>query len=271
MKEFFTSVHHQTAVRLLGTRNLYLRTVYCHVLGYTQAHGSWQGTHLEMAHQLELSKSQITRCLNELIRSGLVYKQGSSTYIAVGAECVLHGAQGAAGGAQGAESDVIGTPSGADSTSPDNPLYTNNIIRETRTHPRDAPATTNGSPSFPDFCNAYRSIGGKITAQQHTACYDLWCRMPPVKRQAVMDELSKPDGFRRPRPDWLLSDYQLPPPKNYNRSSEFDSAVKTIPLVSASYNGDYGIYSLTDARKYGMQIKCGMNFRYDTTSKHTSE
>ena len=64
MKEFFTSVRHQTAVRLLGTRNLYLRTVYCHVLGYTQAPGSWQGTHLEMAHQLELSKSQITRCLN---------------------------------------------------------------------------------------------------------------------------------------------------------------------------------------------------------------
>lgn len=264
MKEFFTSIRHQTAVRTLGTRNLYMRIVYCHVLGYTQVHGCWQGTHLEMANQLELSKSQITRCLNQLTSAGLVFKQGSATYIAASACCAVRGAQGTGCGAQESENGTVCTLPGADSTSPGNPLYTNNVNRETRTHSRDAPMSTpsHEDPSFSDFCNAYRAIGGKITALQHTASYDLWSRMPPIKRQAIMDELSKPDGFRRPRPDWLLSDYQLPPPKNYNRSSEFEKAVKTIPLVSASYNGDYGIYSLADARRYGMRIKCGMNFKY---------
>ena len=74
-----------------------------------------------------------------------------------------------------------------------------------------------------------------------------------------MAELGNAEGFWRSRPDWLLADYQLPPPKNYNGSREFDAVVKTTPLVSAAYNGAYGIYTLDDARKYGMDIKCRMN------------
>ena len=148
--------------------------------------------------------------------------------------------------------------SGSEGTLPNNPLNTDSTdSTEACTHPRDAPAGQD--VSFPDFCNAYRARGGKITAQQRTDSYDLWCSMSLQKRQAVMAELGNAEGFWRSRPDWLLADYQLPPPKNYNGSREFDAVVKTTPLVSAAYNGAYGIYTLDDARKYGMEIKCRMN------------
>lgn len=251
MKEFFTTIRHQSAVRRLGTRDLYLRVIYSHILGFTQAEGYWQGTHLEMAGQLELTKSQITKSMNKLIGAGLVRKQGTNMYIAVGANSTTAGSDSTGTGS-------VGTENGSEGTLPNNPLNTDSTdSTEACTHPRDVPAGQD--VSFPDFCNAYRARGGKITAQQRTDSYDLWCGMSQQKRQAVMEELARYDGFWRPRPDWLLADYQLPAPKNYNGSREFDDAVKTIPLVTASYNGTFGIYSLADAQKYGMEIKCRMN------------
>ena len=262
MKEFFTTIRHQSAVRRLGTRDLYLRILYCHLLSFTRSEGGWRGTHRELAAQLEITPSQITKSLNRLIASGLVRKQGANAYVVVGAEDFASGSDGTTRGSDEAAGGSVGTTSASDGTPLCNPLSTHPTDdTDACTHPRDAP--TAGDVSFPDFCQAYRARGGKITAQQHTDSYALWSGMSALKRQAVMAELTKPDGFWRPRPDWLLSDYQLPPPKNYNGSRAFSDAVRTIPLVSAAYNGTFGIYSLSDARNYGMTVKCGMNFHYD--------
>lgn len=256
MQEYFTTIRHQSAVQRLGTRDIYLRVIYSHVLSFTQSDGGWTGTYQDMACQILLSPSTICRALNRLLQSGLVRRQDSNTYVAVidrnTSSTVAVSNEPVAGGNQ----------SVAGSNSPDNPLSTYPTDgNEACTHSRDAPAPQDFS--FPEFCRAYRARGGRITPQQHTDSYALWCSMTPLKRQAILDELTKLDGFWRSRPDWLLSDYQLPQPKNYNRSSEFDQAINTTPLVSASYNGAFGIYTLNDARKYGMVIKCGMNFKYE--------
>ncbi|MBQ7530815.1 MAG: hypothetical protein IJT12_03845 [Paludibacteraceae bacterium] len=250
MKEYFTTIRHQSAVRRLGTRDLYMRILYSHVLGFTQAHGCWQGTYSDMQNQLEISQSAICRILRQLIAGGHVRKLDGDRYIAV-ADSNTDISDG-----NGILPDSKKTV--AEQNPLNNPLYKdNNDSSDTHTHPRDAP--TPEDVSFPDFCQAYRSRGGRFTAQQHTDSYALWSGMSVLKRQAVMAELAKPEGFWRPRPDWLLADYELPPPKNYNGSREFDDAVRTTPLVSASYNGAFGIYTLADAQKYGMQIKCRMN------------
>ncbi len=258
MKEFFTTIRHQSAVRRLGTRDLYLRILYSHLLGFTRSEGSWRGTHRELAAQLEMSPSQVTKSLNRLISSGLVRKQGANVYAVADLEGLASGSRVTDSRSDSTVSGSAGTPSASDGTPLDNPLYTHPMDEtDACTHPRDAP--TSGDVSFPDFCRAYRARGGRFTPQQHTDSYALWSGMPLLKRQAVMEELARSDGFWRPRPDWLLSDYQLPAPKNYNGSREFDAVVKTTPLVSAAYNGAYGIYTLDDARKYGMEIKCRMN------------
>ena len=81
-KDYFTTVYHQKAVRVLGTRDLYLRTVYCHVVNYTQSQGKWSGTFQEMENQIEISKSKICRSMNQLIEMGLVRKEDKHTFIA---------------------------------------------------------------------------------------------------------------------------------------------------------------------------------------------
>ena len=57
--------------------------------------------------------------------------------------------------------------------------------------------------------------------------------------------------------------YQLPEPINYNGNSRIDTLIKTVPLVSAIYKGHPGIYTLEEAKEYGMDIKYGMNFDWD--------
>ena len=81
-KDYFTTVYHQKEVRVLGTRDLYLRTVYCHVVNYTQSQGKWSGTFQEMENQIEISKSKICRSMNQLIEMGLVRKDDKHTFIA---------------------------------------------------------------------------------------------------------------------------------------------------------------------------------------------
>lgn len=272
MKEFFTTIRHQSAVRLLGTRDLYLRILYSHLLSFTRSEGCWRGTHRELAAQLEMSPSQITKSINRLIACGVVRKQGANAYAAVSEEDFASGMRGSddcrdgsASGSCGTErssdgsaAGSVGTLSASDGTPLCKPLSTHPTDdTDACTLPRDASPA--GDVRFPEFCQAYRARGGRFSPQQHSDSYALWSAMSQLKRSAVMEELAKPDGFWRPRPDWLLSDYQLPAPKNYNGSRAFDSAVRTIPLVSASYNGTFGIYTLDDAQKYGMEIKCRMN------------
>lgn len=262
MKEYFTRIRHQSAVQRLGTRDLYLRVIYSHILGFTQAEGYWQGTHLEMAGQLELTKSQITKSMNKLIGAGLVRKQGTNMYIAVGANSTTAGSDSTGTGS-------VGTENGSEGTLPNNPLNTDSTdSTEACTHPRDAPAGQD--VSFPDFCNAYRAHGGKITAQQRTDSYDLWCGMSQQKRQAVMAELGNAEGFWRSRPDWLLADYQLPPPKNYNGHPGIISAMRSQKLVCAQFRGQYGIYTLDDAKAFNMHIARGINFQYQTSDEQSS-
>ena len=274
MNDYFTTIRHQQAVRQLGTCDLYLRTVYSHLLGYTAAQGSWHGTLRDLSAQIEISASKACRAVNQLIQSGLVRRLEPNRYIALSGNT----ANSSKGTAADCNNDtatvnndiansnkyvaddnkhVAHSNNAVADGNPPNPLFNKDNREETRTRTRDAPEPL--TDSFPDFCNAYRARGGKFTPQQHTDCYALWSQVSDAKRAAIMAELARPDGFWRPRADWLLADYQLPPPKNYNGSSEFAEAIKTIPLVTAAYNGVYGIYSLSDAQKYGMQIKHRMN------------
>lgn len=60
-----------------------------------------------------------------------------------------------------------------------------------------------------------------------------------------------------------IRSYHMPEPENLNRTSKYEKLEPTTPLVSAAYNGEHGIYTLTQAKEYGLSINYGMNFDYD--------
>lgn len=57
--------------------------------------------------------------------------------------------------------------------------------------------------------------------------------------------------------------YQLPEPENLNMTAKYETMVRKVPLVSAAYNGGFGIYTLAEAEQFGMEIKYGMNFDFE--------
>ena len=67
-----------------------------------------------------------------------------------------------------------------------------------------------------------------------------------------------------------IRSYQMPEPENLNRNPKYKQLEPTTPLVSASYNEAFGVYTLAEALEYGMYIKRGMNFDWETYKRETA-
>ena len=183
-KDYFTTVYHQKAVRVLGTRDLYLRTVYCHVVNYTQSQGKWSGTFQEMENQIEISKSKICRSMNQLIEMGLVRKEDKHTFIANSNPSV----------ADSNQNDADSNKSVANSNSPCTPINKEETqVSDARMQAHDVP---DSEVSFADFCAAFRRTCGPITMKQKDDAYEAWRKLNPRFKKALMAEFDKPNGER---------------------------------------------------------------------------
>ena len=128
------------------------------------------------------------------------------------------------------------------------------------------------------------------TRSKYESCFRYWCGLDEDKRNRVYHiiEQKKQSGqYVHPNPRFALDDAaqqdeieqakaRAKPkkkPTNLNGNSRIDTLIKTVPLVSAIYNGRPGIYTLEEAKEYGMDIKYGMNFKYQpqTQSKYGNE
>ena len=83
------------------------------------------------------------------------------------------------------------------------------------------------------------------TRSKYESCFRYWCGLDE-------DEIEQAKARAKPKKE----------PTNLNGNSRIDTLIKTVPLVSAIYNGRPGIYTLEEAKEYGMDIKYGMNFKY---------
>ena len=207
-KDYFTTVHHQKAVRVLGTRDLYLRTVYCHVVNYTQSQGKWSGTFQEMENQIEISKSEICRSMNQLIEMGLVRKEDKHTFIATNVPQGVANSKIANSNpavADSNENDADSNKSVVNSNSPCTPLYKEETqVSDARMQAHDVPYA---EVSFAEFCAAYRRTCGPISMKQKDDAYEAWRKLNPRYKKALMTEFDKPNGMRKARADWQITDY----------------------------------------------------------------
>ena len=129
----------------------------------------------------------------------------------------------------------------------------NNIARETL-------ATQNPQTSFDlfeEFIRAYSAKRTEMCGYTYTpkgdylkTARDLWGALSPaVQRMLVRDIQS--GAWYKGRIDWVISDYQVPEPTNYNGRS-FPTGAQ---MVIAIYNGTGGVYTKADAELYNMTIK----------------
>ena len=129
----------------------------------------------------------------------------------------------------------------------------NNIARETLATQK--PQTSFGL--FDEFLRAYSAKRTEMCGYTYIPQGDylniarkLWDALSPVAQRMLVRDIQS-GAWYKGRIDWVISDYQVPEPTNYNGRS-FPTGAQ---MVIAIYNGTGGVYTKADAELYNMTIK----------------
>lgn len=126
------------------------------------------------------------------------------------------------------------------------------------------------------------------TRAKYESCFKYWCGMDEAKRARVYQliQQKKQAGlYVHPNPRLALDDAaqedevlqakaqasKKKEPEDLNGKYKIDSVLKETRVVSAVYRGHPGIYTLAEAKEYGMDIKYGMNFNYEQYLKEKEQ
>ena len=270
--EFHTDIKHQYTVRLLGTRSLSIRVVYSHIANYTAAKGCWCGDMKDLARQIEIPYTTVCDQMKELIKRGLVVKDGDrySTNVVPENTTVVS-----------ENTNVVSKNTNV--VSPHTPLY-NNIQKKEINNIQSNPKDMDGGEVSPDrtgqdeidnfslelFTQYYRLMPykAKSTAIKQRAQNE-FCALSHETQQALIGQLRREidDGVDiHPRSPLLyLRSFVKPPPPpqeepdgephNYNH----EEPPKDKFLQPAFYKGEWGMYCTADIIKFNLLTKEKMN------------
>ena len=113
-------------------------------------------------------------------------------------------------------------------------------------------------------------VDNGTSKRNHDATERFWDTLSPKQKELVFENIPrkvKKGAFVQYDPIRAIKEnsrkYQIPEPENLNRNPKYKQLESTTPLVSASYNEVFGVYTLAQAIEYGMYIKSGMNFDWE--------
>lgn len=105
---------------------------------------------------------------------------------------------------------------------------------------------------FMDFETYWQLIEGDAKfADRKTATEELW-NAHPEKHQGIIQWLRKRGAYKKRNPYFFILDWEVKEaksgPTNYN-----GRALPKVPVFSAKYNGQWGMYTQADIDKYGLE------------------
>ena len=107
-----------------------------------------------------------------------------------------------------------------------------------------------------DFEHYWQLIGGEVNfSDRKSAAEKVWSLCTPEKQQAIIEWLQTHGRYPGRNPYFFVLDFEVKgpvgEPTNYN-----GKALPKVPVFSAKYNGQWGMYTLDDIQKYGL-VKAG--------------
>ncbi len=237
--------------------------VYAYIYGLTTStkakQKGYKGSTRTLAELLGLSSGSISLILRSLIARELIIQNGD---LYMSAQSVSESAQSLSNSAQSLSESAQSLSESAQSlNSPVPPIKeinkemerNNNIARETLATQK--PQTSFGL--FDEFLRAYSAKRTEMCGYTYTPQGDylniarkLWDALSPVAQRMLVRDIQS-GAWYKGRIDWVISDYQVPEPTNYNGRS-FPTGAQ---MVIAIYNGTGGVYTKADAELYNMTIK----------------
>lgn len=106
---------------------------------------------------------------------------------------------------------------------------------------------------------------------RHEKCYKDWCAMDEAERQGIctlIEEMKSNGDYVDPNPCFAMNNAMQEYEKRIAKAQKKREPVnyngrnmkQGVQYVIAKYKGEFGMYSLEDAREYGMEGKDGTKY-----------
>ena len=242
--DYRTNIWHQRLVAILGSRNLYLRTVYAHIANYTVARGAWCGTQRELAAQLELPTATVNDQIDKLKTMGLVVQNGDS-FVAT----KLPNTSAVQENTPAVQTNPSAVQMRTGAVQKNTPTVQNptpiNEINMNETNLTHAPIVRDEnqaeSSNFKCFVEAFnRACNGRADWQNRAASCerDLWAPMPLVKKKAILRALAE-QPCNEMNPYFFLLHFPTPEPEFLSGQAQERNWRLGIPMVQVKYNDHF--------------------------------
>ena len=232
-----TNIWHQRLVAILGSRNLYLRTVYAHIANYTVARGAWCGNVPKMAKELELPEQTVRDQLKIVINQGIVIQKGDQYTATVLPNTALVPSSTAA-----VPKSTPPVPKNTALVENPTPIIENNMNETNLTHaPIVRDENLAESSNFKSFVETFnKACNGRADWQNRAAACerDLWTPMPLVKKKAILRALAE-QSCSEPNPYFFLLHFPTPQPEFLSGQAQERNWRLGIPMVQVKYNDHF--------------------------------
>ena len=237
--------------------------VYAYIYGLTTStkakQKGYKGSVRALAQMLGMDDGGVSRILRRLQdRQLIILANGVYT----SADIISDSADSVSGSADTISSSADTISENADSvSSPVPPIKEiNKEMERNNKIARETLATQKPQTSFDlfeEFIRAYSAKRTEMCGYTYTpkgdylkTARDLWDALSPAVQRMLIRDIQS-GAWYKGRIDWVISDYQVPEPTNYNGRS-FPTGAQ---MVIAIYNGTGGVYTKADAELYNMTIK----------------
>ena len=232
----------------------------CRIYGYiyglstsnrTEQKG-YKGSERALAEKLGLSRTSVNDTLRLLQQKNLITCVNKVYYSVNSADNCVNSADNCVNSADKSVNS-------ADSPVPPIIKEINKEMERNNTIARETLATQDPKPFdlFNEFLSAYGAVRKERSGHPYVpigsyvnVARDFWDNLPAVAQRLLIRDIKSGKWYKE-RIDWVISDYKMPEPTNYNGYS-FPMGAQ---MVIAIYNGKGGIYTKADAELYGMTIK----------------
>ena len=239
----------------------------CRIYGYiyglstsnrTEQKG-YKGSERALAEKLGLSRTSVNDTLRLLQQKNLITCVNKVYYSVNSADNCVNSADNCVNSADKSVNSADKSVNSADSPVPPIIKEINKEMERNNTIARETLATQDPKPFdlFNEFLSAYGAVRKERSGHPYVpigsyvnVARDFWDNLPAVAQRLLIRDIKSGKWYKE-RIDWVISDYKMPEPTNYNGYS-FPMGAQ---MVIAIYNGKGGIYTKADAELYGMTIK----------------
>ena len=223
----------------------------------------YKGENRDLARTLHLSHTTVNNTLISMVEKGLLIIRDG---VYRSEEIIIEDGKSVStdGKLFSTDGKSVSTDGKSISTPLTTPLYKeiNKEMERDNNIARNTIATQDPKPFdlFNEFLSAYSAKRTEMCGYTYQPygeyvqkARELWDNLSPVAQRLLIRDI-KSGAWYKGRIDWVISDYKMPEPTNYNGSQDLSRMAENNEMVVAIYCEIAGIYTKEDAEDYGMQI-----------------